>query len=87
MDDDERILRQRAQATRLAATGQRVGYALLGIALVVFIFGMATDLNGTETTIIVICLAVAGLVLGPAIILGYAAKAAEREERTGRTGH
>ncbi|HVT75502.1 MAG TPA: hypothetical protein VHD87_00615 [Acidimicrobiales bacterium] len=87
MDDDERILRQRAQAARLAAVGQRVGYALLGIALVVFVFGMATDLNGTETAIVVVCLAVAGIVLGPAIILGYAAKAAEREERTGRTGH
>ncbi|HVV35606.1 MAG TPA: hypothetical protein VHC63_03320 [Acidimicrobiales bacterium] len=87
MDDDERILRQRAQAARLAALGQRVGYALLGIALVVFVFGMATDLNGTETAVVVVCLAVAGVVLGPAIILGYAAKAAEREERTGRTGH
>jgi cyanate permease len=87
MDDDELILRRRAQATRLAATGQRVGYTLLGIALVVFVFGMVTDLNTTETTIVVVCLAVAALVLGPSIILGYAAKAAEREERTGRTGH
>ena len=87
MDDDELILRRRGQATRLAATGQRIGYALLGVALVVFVFGMATDLNSTETTIVVTCLAVAALVLGPAIILGYAAKAAEREERTGRTGH
>jgi hypothetical protein len=87
VDDDELILHRRAQATRLAATGQRIGYALLGVALLVFIFGMATDLNVTETTIVVVCLAVAALVLGPAIILGYAAKAAEREERTGRTGH
>ncbi|MEY2418515.1 MAG: hypothetical protein QOG90_1195 [Actinomycetota bacterium] len=86
-DEDERILRHRAQATRLASTGQRVGYALLGVALVVFVFGMATGLNSTETTIVVVCLAVAALVLGPAIILGYAAKAADREERTGRTGH
>jgi hypothetical protein len=87
VDDDELILRRRAQATRLAATGQRIGYALLGLALVVFVYGMATNLNGTETTIVVVCLAVAGVVLGPAIILGYAAKAAEREERTGKTGH
>ena len=87
MDDDERILRQRAQATRLAATGQRVGYTLLGIALVVFVFGMATKLNSVETTTIVVCLALAALVLGPAIILGYAAKAAERYEKTGKTGH
>jgi hypothetical protein len=86
-DDDELILHRRAQATRLAATGQRVGYALLGLALVVFVFGMATGLNTTETTLIVVCLGVAALVLGPSIILGYAAKAAERYERTGKTGH
>jgi cyanate permease len=87
VDDDDPILLRRAQAARLASTGQSIGYALLGLALVVFMFGMATDLNSIETTIVVVCLAVAGLVLGPAIILGYAAKAAEREERTGRTGH
>jgi hypothetical protein len=87
VDDDELILRRRAQAARLAATGQRIGYALLGLALVVFVYGMATDLNSVETTTVVVCLAVAGVILGPAIILGYAAKAAEREERTGRTGH
>lgn len=86
-DDDDLILRRRAQAARLASIGQRIGYALLGLALVVFVYGMATDLNSTETTIVVVCLAVAGFVLGPAIILGYAAKAADREERTGRTGH
>ena len=86
-DLDDPILRRRAQAARLASTGQRIGYALLGLALVVFVYGIATDLNTTETTIVVVCLAVAGVILGPAIILGYAAKAAEREERTGRTGH
>ena len=86
-DEDDLILRRRAQATRLAAAGQRVGYLLLGAALVVFVFGMATNLNSTETTIVVVCLAVAAIILGPAIILGYAAKAADRYEKTGRTGH
>ena len=87
MDDDELILRRRALATRLAATGQRIGYALLGVALVVFVFGMFTDLNTTETTIVVVCLALAAVILAPAIILGYAAKAADRYDRTGKTGH
>ena len=44
-------------------------------------------LNDTFTTAIAICMAVATVVLAPSIILGYAAKAAEREERTGKTGH
>lgn len=87
MDDDELILKRRAQATRLAATGQRVGYLLLLAAMVLFIGGLIAGLNDTITTLIVICLGLAAVILAPAIILGYAAKAAEREERTGRTGH
>ena len=85
--DDDPILRQRARALRLANTGQRVGYLLLAVAMVVFVAGLAVGLNDTFTTVIVVCMAVAAVVLGPAIILGYAAKAADREERTGRTGH
>jgi hypothetical protein len=84
---DDPILRQRARALRLANAGQRAGYLLLGLALVVFVIGLAVGLNDATTTIIVACMAVAAIVLGPSIILGYAAKAAEREERTGRTGH
>jgi hypothetical protein len=85
--DDDPILLRRAQALRLANAGQRIGYLLLGLALVVFVAGIAIGLTDVMTTIIVVCMAVAALVLGPSIILGYAAKAAEREERTGRSGH
>ena len=85
--DDDPILRQRARALRLANTGQRVGYMLLAVAMVLFVVGLAAGLNDTITTLIVVCMAVAAVVLGPAIILGYAAKAADREERTGKTGH
>jgi hypothetical protein len=84
---DDPILRRRSQALRLANAGQRLGYALLALALVVFVFGIAVGLTDTVTAIIVVCMAVAAIVLGPSIILGYAAKAAEREERTGSTGH
>jgi hypothetical protein len=86
-DADDPILRQRARALRLATAGQRLGYVLLAGALAVFVVGLAVGLNDATTTIIVACLAIAAIVLGPSIILGYAAKAAEREERTGRTGH
>lgn len=85
--DDDAVLRRRAQALRLATTGQRVGYLLLVVAMVVFGVGLAAGLNDTVTTLIAVCMALAACVLAPAIILGYAAKAAEREERTGRTGH
>ncbi|MEY2425485.1 MAG: hypothetical protein QOI61_1057 [Actinomycetota bacterium] len=85
--EDDPILHRRSQALQLANTGQRVGYLLLGVAMVTFGIGLAVGLTDTFTTVIVICMALAAVVLGPSIILGYAAKAAEREERTGKTGH
>lgn len=86
-DEGDPILRRRAQALRLANAGQRVGYLLLLVALVVFVGGLAAGLNDTVTTVIALCMALAALILAPSIILGYAAKAAEREERTGTSGH
>ena len=85
--DDDPILRRRATALRLATTGQRVGYFLLVAAIVVFVVGLVIGLTDIATTIVAICMGVAAVVLGPSIILGYAAKAAEREERTGKSGH
>ena len=85
--EDERILRQRALAMKVANAGQRTGYLLLLVALILFVVGLVAGLNDTYVTLIVIAMVVAALALGPAIILGYAAKAAERFEKTGKTGH
>ncbi|MEY2399384.1 MAG: hypothetical protein QOJ00_2558 [Actinomycetota bacterium] len=88
MDDpNDPILQQRARALRLANTGQRVGYGLLLVALVVFFVGLAVGLTAFITTTIAICMALAAVILAPSIILGYAAKAADRFEKTGSTGH
>lgn len=85
--EDERIVRQRAFATRLAATGQRAGYSLLGVAMVLFFVGLVVGYTDLWVTLIVASFALGAVVLGPSIILGYAAKAADRFEKTGKTGH
>jgi hypothetical protein len=87
VEDEDPILRQRARALRLADLGQRTGYLLLGVAMIAFFVGLATGFGGISTTIVVVAMALAAVILAPAIILGYAAKAAERFEQTGRTGH
>ena len=87
MDEEDPILRQRARALKLAETGQRIGYLLLFAAMLAFFIGLATGFGGVSTTIVVVCMALAAVILAPAIILGYAAKAADRFERDGTTGH
>ena len=72
---------RRAQIARLVALGQRVGYALFGVAIVLFVVGFVTDFGGGIATGIAVCLFVGSVVLAPAIIFGYAVRAAEREDR------
>lgn len=64
-----------------ANAGQRVGYSLIGIAIAAFLYGLVVDFTDTTTWIVGVTLALATLTLAPAMVVGYAVKAAEREDR------
>lgn len=87
MDDDERILRQRAQVLRLTSLGQSVSYVLLLLAMVFFFVGLVVGFNGAFVVLVCGSLGLAAVILAPSIIFSYAAKAADRFEKTGKTGH
>ena len=72
---------RRARIARLVELGQRVGYGLFGLAIVLFFVGFVTGFSPTVVTITIAALLVGSLVLAPAIVFGYAVKAAEREDR------
>ena len=75
------VRRRRAQVQRLVSLASRAGYAILAIGVVVFFLALATEFNGAMATVVIACLIVASLLLAPAIVLGYAVKAADREDR------
>ena len=72
---------RRARIARLVELGQRVGYGLFGFAIALFFVGFAAGFSGAIVTIIIAALLIGSLVLAPAIVFGYAVKAAEREDR------
>lgn len=72
---------RREQVANAALIGQRIGYLLFGAAVALFVVGFAVGFSGAFVGAIVACLAVGSAVLAPAIVLGYAAKAAEKEDR------
>lgn len=80
------VLAQRARMARLASLGQRIGYLLFGLALAAFFVGLATGFAGWTTWTVMIALGLGSLVLAPAIVLGYAVKAAAREDRERAAG-
>jgi uncharacterized membrane protein YidH (DUF202 family) len=70
--------RQVARWTRLA---NRLGYLCFAVAIVTFVIGFVGSFNNTVSTIVIASMIVGSVLLAPAIVLGYAVKAAEREDR------
>ena len=78
------VLVRRARVARLVKAGQRVGYGLLGLAVAAFALGAATGFSSGVTAVVTAAMAGATVVLAPSIVLGYAVRAAEREDEAGR---
>jgi hypothetical protein len=59
---------------------QRIGYLFFAIAVVVFFIGFFGSFTSTLVNIIIIAMVIGSFLLAPAIVFGYAVKAAERED-------
>ena len=74
---------RRARFARASRIGQRVGYACFALAVAAFFVGLATSYSTAVVALVVAALIAGSLTLLPGIVLGYAVKAAERDEREG----
>ena len=72
---------QRKRVARYVKLAKRIGYLLLLGAVVFVVVGLAGDLTDGITTAATICLIAGSVFLAPAVILGYAVNAAERDDR------
>lgn len=78
---EDPVLARRARIARLVEIGQRLGYGLFALAIAGFVAGFAAGFDGWVRTTVVGALVAGSLVLAPAIVFGYAVKAAERDDR------
>ena len=81
MDAADPVRARRAQVARWTRLANLAGYVLLAVAVVLFFVAVATGFSGTMATLVVVALVAAFALLAPSIVLGYAVKAAEREDR------
>lgn len=72
---------RRAQVARWVAWGMRVGYGLLAVAVVAFVVGAVGSFTTLLTRVVAVSMAGCTLTLAPSIVLSYAVRAAEREDR------
>jgi hypothetical protein len=75
------VLVRREQVRHWALLANRIGYCLFAVAVAVFVIGFVIGFTGALVTIVVAAMVAGSILLAPAIVLGYAVKAADRDDR------
>jgi hypothetical protein len=78
-DDPVRV--RRAQIARWTLLANRIGYLFVALAIALFFIAFAFGFSPVMATLVIVSLIVGCALLAPSIILGYAVKAAERDDR------
>jgi len=74
------VRERRALVAKWNRLASRIGYLLYLVAVVMFFVALLTRFSAGKVTIITTSLIVGSLLLAPAIVIGYAVKAAEKED-------
>ena len=72
---------RRQQVAKWTLLANRIGYLFFAGALATFLIGFAVGFNAPVAAVVIACLVAGSVLLAPALVLGYAVKAAEREDR------
>jgi hypothetical protein len=71
---------RRAAVAKWNTLATRIGYALYLVAVVMFFVALATSFTQGKVTVITTSMIIGSLLLAPAIVVGYAVKAAEKDD-------
>ena len=74
------VRRRRATIAKWNSIATRVGYLLYAVAVVMFFVALLTDFTSGKVTVITASMIVGSVLLAPAIVIGYAVKAAEKDD-------
>ena len=78
---DDPVRARRAQVARWTLLANRIGYLLLALAVALFFIALVVGFNAAMATLVVATMVLAFVLLAPSIVLGYAVKAADRDDR------
>jgi len=80
-NDSDSLAMRRKQASLIANTGRKIGYSIFFLALTIFTIGFTVEFNNLVAKTLTVLLIVGSIVLAPSILLHYAVRGAEREEK------
>ena len=72
---------RRAQVAKWTLLANRVGYLFVALAMALFFIAFALGFSATMATLVIVTFVIGCVLLAPSIIVGYAVKAAERDDR------
>lgn len=72
---------RRAQVARWTLLANRIGYVVLGVAVAVFFIAVVVGFSAVLATVTIVAMVISFVLLAPSIVLGYAVKAADRDDR------
>lgn len=72
---------RRAQVAKWTLLANRIGYLFVALAMALFFIAFAVGFSATMATLVIVAFVIGCVLLAPSIILGYAVKAAERDDR------
>ena len=80
-DDSNSLMLRRQQASLIANTGKKIGYSIFFLSLIIFAIGLTVEFNNLVARTLTVLLILGSIVLAPSILLYYAVRGAEREEK------
>ena len=80
-DDANSLLIRRQQASLIANTGRKIGYSIFFLSLIIFAIGLTVEFNNLVARTLTVLLILGSIILAPSILLHYAVRGAEREEK------
>lgn len=78
--DDDPVRRRRGTIARWSNLANRLGYGLWAVCIAAFVWAFVSGFEGAIVTVITATLIAGSVLLAPTIVIGYAIKAAERED-------
>ncbi len=77
---DDPVRARREQIAKWTLLANRVGYLFVAVAMALFVIAFAVGFSSTMATAVIVTFVIGCVLLAPSIILGYAVKAAERDD-------
>lgn len=78
--NDDPVRARRAKVAHYNLLANRIGYLLWAVAVSCFVMAFAFGFKGPLVTVVVVCIVAGSVLLAPSIVIGYAVKAAERDD-------